>query len=153
MILKSNLFRAVIIAVLALPIVYVYQHLNITTSESLEDRFYWMVEGAPQKGDFVMFELSHPLIGDHPTRLTKKLICWEGDLLEVKGRDYFCNGEFIGSAKEKSRKGAVLPQFTFNGTIPEGKAFASGQHKDSFDSRYWGFIDLEVGHIQRLKVL
>jgi len=29
----------------------------------------------------------------------------------------------------------------FNGKVPEGTLFVSGQHRDSFDSRYWGFLD------------
>jgi type IV secretory pathway protease TraF len=44
-------------------------------------------------------------------------------------------------AKVITLKGATLPMFVFNGKVPDGMLFVSGQHKDSFDSRYWGFLE------------
>ena len=44
-------------------------------------------------------------------------------------------------AKEISLQGKKLTAFKYAGTVPEGKMFLTGSHKDSYDSRYFGFID------------
>jgi len=56
---------------------------------------------------------------------------------------------------ESARKGDYvtfmlkpMKSFVYDGVIPVGKAFVYGGNKDSFDSRYWGFIDLSTA--QRL---
>lgn len=127
---------------------YVYRHLEITTSKSLPHRFFWKVNEQPGPGDFALFELTHPLAGPHPVRITKQLKCWAGEELTVLDQNYFCNGEFLGLAKEKGLHGQELPHFTFSGPVPDGFAFAYGADPDSFDSRYWGFV--RVAETQRL---
>jgi len=85
-------------------------------------------------------------------KVTKKVGCVAGDLLEVrKGNAFFCNHVLIGHAKDKTKDGQPLNVFLFNGTVPEGKLFAFGTNKDSYDSRYFGFVD--VAKVQRLKGL
>ena len=149
----NHLFKALIFGLIAIPMLYMFNRLEIIVSESLDHRFFWKVDGAPKKGEYITFSLTHPLIGVNETRLTKKLVCWQGDLLIIKDRDFFCNGKFIGKAKMKSTTGKPLPIFKFSGEIPQGMAFASGSHVDSFDSRYWGLLNLKIGSIQRLHVL
>ncbi|MCP4156552.1 MAG: hypothetical protein GY757_53050 [bacterium] len=73
--------------------------------------------------------------------ITKKVSCTEGMKITTEGREIFCNGISLGVAKTHSRKGVPLKNFRFNGKIPKGKLFISGTHKDSYDSRYWGFKD------------
>jgi len=69
--------------------------------------------------------------------------CVEGDKLEVKGLNYYCNGKLIGKAKTHDSKGKKVKNFTYNGIIPKDKVFMYAPHKDSYDSRYWGFLDKE----------
>jgi signal peptidase I/conjugal transfer pilin signal peptidase TrbI len=72
----------------------------------------------------------------------KILGCNEGDVLTVDtDKMYYCNGEYLVRAKDFSLKGEPLQHFVFNGTIPKGVMFVMGQHKDSFDSRYFGFVE------------
>ena len=42
-------------------------------------------------------------------------------------------------AKLITLKGTTLPLFVFNGKVPDGKLFVSGQHRDSFDSAIGAF--------------
>ena len=56
-------------------------------------------------------------------------------------KKFFCNGEYLVRAKDFSLKGEPLQHFTFNGPVPKGFMFVMGQHKDSFDSRYFGFVE------------
>lgn len=68
--------------------------------------------------------------------------CDEGEVLTVDANKYFyCNGEYLVKAKDLSLKGEMLQHFIFNGKIPEGFMFVMGQHKDSYDSRYFGLLE------------
>ena len=73
----------------------------------------------------------------------KRIVCKEGQKLvvNVNTREFFCDGVFLGKAREKFLNGEEAPLFVFSGVIPEGKLFVEGDTKYSFDSRYWGFVD------------
>jgi len=75
----------------------------------------------------------------------KKISCLPGQTLvyNKETREFFCDGRFIAKAKERFLNGEKAVAFDFKGTIPEGKYFVLGDHKDSFDSRYWGFVDIK----------
>lgn len=136
---------------LAFGVSHVYEHLNITVSESLDHRVFWLTDATPKRGDYASFMLSHPLAGTQPVLLSKQMRCWSGDILTQEDRRFFCNGEFLGEAKMESLAGKPLPLFEFSGPIPDGKAFAFGAHKNSFDSRYWGFV--EIAATRRLEAI
>lgn len=85
-------------------------------------------------------------------KVAKKVGCAEGDLLELRnGNAFFCNHILIGYANKTTKDGQPLDIFQYNGIVPEGKIFAYGMNKYSYDSRYYGFVD--VSKVQRLKGL
>ena len=132
------------VAVLALPLYFVQGKLVVITSDSIDHRFLVKTEGVPQKDEYALFRISHELTDDESVTLTKRLACYAGDLLQVKNRDFYCEGHYLGRAKVTSRQGVPLTPFVYNGAIPDGYAFAIGEHQDSFDSRYWGLLELAV---------
>ena len=138
----------VVIGLLTLGVFYAEDNVLVATSGSVKHRWFWRTGETPKSGDYATFMLDHPLAGDAPVRLTKRLVCWAGDVLTVRRRDYYCNNQYVGRAKRTGLNGEPLPQFVYHGKIPSGKAFAAGSHVDSFDSRYWGFVD--VCHTERL---
>jgi signal peptidase I/conjugal transfer pilin signal peptidase TrbI len=74
--------------------------------------------------------------------MLKVIGCNEGDQLTVDAeKKFYCNSEYLVRAKDISLKGEPLQHFVFNGQIPKGAMFVIGQHKDSYDSRYFGFVD------------
>ena len=124
--------------------------IMVTTTPSLAHRVFYISHvpyGKPPSittGDYVMVKASSPFIHNgEPFEMTKRVACVAVDKLRVIGRMFFCGYLFLGRAKERSLKGEPLPQFKFNGTIPDGKLFLMGDHKDSFDSRYLGFIKVK----------
>ena len=141
-------WKLVVIAVLALGVFHGERNVLVATSGSVEHRWFWRTGETPKSGDYATFMLDHQLAGDALVQLTKRLVCWAGDVLTVLGQDYYCNNQYIGRAKRTGLNGEPLPQFVYHGKIPSGKAFAAGSHVDSFDSRYWGFVD--ISHTERL---
>lgn len=136
--------KLAVVAVLAVGVIQWQSHILVTVSKSVEPRIFWKTGEEPTRDDYATFMFEHELAGEEPVRLTKRLACWSGDSLTVTGRDVYCNDEFLGTAKETGLTGQELPLFEFNGVIPNGLAFAVGSHADSFDSRYWGFVDVST---------
>ncbi len=87
--------------------------------------------------------------GEH---FVKRLACGEGEYLEARGRDFYCNGTYIGTVKQHSKKGRALYPFGYAGPIPSGSLFAVGDTKDSYDSKIWGFVDKGwiIGRVTKL---
>jgi len=77
--------------------------------------------------------------------LIKKASCIYPSVLTVKGYNFFCDGKLIAVAKKtyynKYNKIVPLSHFVYNGQIPKGKIFFTGSNKNSYDSRYFGFVD------------
>ncbi|HUN54934.1 MAG TPA: S26 family signal peptidase [Smithella sp.] len=56
------------------------------------------------------------------------------------GNVYYFKNELVARAKDYSLGEERLKKFEFSGKIPEGNMFLIGDHVDSYDSRYFGFI-------------
>jgi signal peptidase I/conjugal transfer pilin signal peptidase TrbI len=141
-------YRNAIVFVLAVGLVayFVTERISVTITPSLKNRIFW-IAGKPDPADslkdkFVMFDLpDNPYFPKPATKTTiKRVGCNEGDDLRVLGDSFFCNGEPMGVGKHYSLKGEPVRLFLFNGVIPEGNVFVIGDHKDSYDSRYFGFL-------------
>jgi signal peptidase I/conjugal transfer pilin signal peptidase TrbI len=121
--------------------------ISVTLTPSLKHRVYWLIRNPDrlEKGDYVLFkhrELTARMGMKKSEVMLKILGCNEGDLLTVDAeKKFYCNGEYLVRAKDFSLKGEPLQHFEFNGTIPKGVMFVMGQHKDSYDSRYFGFVE------------
>ena len=148
---KNVILTVVVGLPLAIGVSYTWDHINVTTSESLDHRVFWRTSERPGPGDYASFLLTHELAGPEPVLISKKLACWGGQETSQQGREFFCDGEPLGRAKTKTLTGKALPLFAFSGPIPAGKAWAYGSHPDSFDSRYWGLVDVSAA--KRLKAI
>lgn len=131
--------------------------LAVTLTPSMEHRVWFLTRVASpaeiRKGDAVMFLFRDPHgfvggakeggEGKAPAaqKAIKRVACAPGDLLQEDGRDFRCGGWFIGRARELSHDGRPAPLFRFSGVIPEGKYFVMGDGADSYDSRYFGFVE------------
>ena len=140
------------------------QRFSITVSDSLKYSLFFLTslqdsKTIIRKGDYVLFTLSdRPLIQKvlseswknepHAARFLqnrelyfiKEVVCTPGDWFRNDGEDFYCNSDYLGRAKSLSLNHSPLEHFTFNGKVPEGRLAAFGHSRDSFDSRYFGFI-------------
>lgn len=133
--------------------VFIWNHIEIVVSPSVEYRVYIKNVGKYEKNGYARFAIESEFLPEGATTITKRFGCMPGETLETRERAHYCNGVYLGTAKEKTIKGADLPVFIFNGTVPDGFAYMSGHHHDSFDSRYWGFLDISRKDIIPLKPL
>jgi signal peptidase I len=99
----------------------------------------------PERGDVVVFKFPE----DPSKDFIKRVVGVEGDIIEIRNKDLYVNGEF----KEKDyaiHLDPHLQQFDKNRdnlgplTVPQNSIFVLGDNRDfSYDSRFWGFVDLE----------
>lgn len=121
--------------------------IGMILTPSLEHRFYWVSRNPHSvgRGDYVFFEdagLARTVGKPEQPNIFKVIRCDAGDTLTVDAeKQFFCNGDFLGVAKDYSLKGEKMQYFAFNGKIPRGFMFVMGEHRDSFDSRYFGLVD------------
>lgn len=102
------------------------------------------------KNDYVIIQSSPDDIFSKGVLLTKKIACSSKEVLEIVGHDYYCNAEYLGRAKLKSKSGIPVEPFNPCGAgtmcrhiIPEKFYFVLGDNIDSYDSRYFGPVPEE----------
>jgi len=130
---------------------YFTSHFRYSVSPSLRYSFFFINSVKPgniiQKGNYVIINVTPPVALGLPLdvhKAIKEVGCMEGDLLAVINKEYYCGEQkarYLGKAKDYALNGEKVESFVFNGVIPRGKMFVIGHHKDSYDSRYFGFID------------
>lgn len=110
--------------------------------KSLNHWLFWKVreKGEIRRGDYVLYDHSDKATGWKSLRMIKLVACNEGDILSVVDKKFYCNGAYLGKAKDKALNGTPLQSFVWEGPVPKGKILALGEHRDSYDSRYYGFI-------------
>jgi conjugal transfer pilin signal peptidase TrbI len=123
--------------ILAFSVFSMLYSVNINTSQSLKGKIFVTERNVlpDRRGEYVSFYWSGNIPYPKGTRFTKRVAGIPGDEVTVVGRDVFVNGNFVGKAKEQSKKGMPL-EVIKPGKIPEGYLFVQGDHIDSLDSRY-----------------
>lgn len=137
--------RLAALAVAVLVTNWTMDHLMIVKGKSIPYRLAWLAGGEVHKGDYVNARVAHPIIAadGRAELLTKRVACVAGEQLRFDGAEFWCGAEELGGVLEKTWDGKALTPFQFNGPIPEGKAFLMGAHPRSFDSRYFGLVEVQ----------
>lgn len=137
--------RLAILAALVLVTNWTMDHLMVIRGKSIPYRLAWVAGGEVHKGDYVKLLMSHPIIAANgkPELLTKRVACVAGEVLRFDGAEFWCGAEDLGGVLRKTWDGKALTPFQFDGPIPQGMAFVIGEHPRSFDSRYFGLVEVQ----------
>ncbi len=130
----------------------------VSVSPSLTKRIFLLVSvpATIKDGDYLVFRHRDPEVmkflqkglDKDNDRLIKRVGCGPGDLLFREGDNFYCSvpatpGKervYLGKALKKDSQGQELPQFNFQGFVPEDSYFMVGVNPRSYDSKYYGFI-------------
>lgn len=143
---NKNLLKAVALMAVCVPIgMAIPKYLTVSISSSLGDHVFIMrglSEYRPKQGDLVRYPHNDAVTGNKQVYMLKRVECVAGQRLSVdKAKEYWCDGRYIGRAKDRSKQGVPVQNFVYDGIVPEGKFFALAPHIDSYDSRYYGLVD------------
>lgn len=100
----------------------------------------------PSRGEIIVFK--YP---EDPNRdFIKRVIAVEGDIVEAKNKKVFVNGKVIDEPYIQHIDNSMYtirlePRDNFGPyLIPKDRVFVMGDNRDqSYDSRYWGYVDLK----------
>ena len=114
------------------------------TTLPLSDRRV-LVFRKPEKGDIIVFKYPE----DRTRDFIKRVIAVEGDVIESKNKVIYVNGKAVDEPYAQHtdtslRPGGIEPRDNFGPRIvPKEKYFMMGDNRDqSYDSRYWGYVDI-----------
>ncbi len=105
------------------------------------------------KGDFIMFH-TNKLMPYHSTddNIIKRVLALPGDRVDIKNDRLYVNGQFIDKLYLLPRLKKKPQSFDTSYILPEKRIFVFGAHPRSYDSRYWGLINIYnvLGHAKPL---
>lgn len=100
----------------------------------------------PEKGDIIVFKYPE----DPKRDFIKRVIAVEGDVIESKNKVIYVNGKAVSEPYTQHTDtslgpGGIEPRDNFGPYIvPKEKYFMMGDNRDqSYDSRYWGYVDMK----------
>ncbi|MEN8199936.1 MAG: signal peptidase I [Thermodesulfobacteriota bacterium] len=102
---------------------------------------------SPQRGDIVVFRFPK----DRSIDYIKRVVGVAGDTIAIKNKQLLVNGEAVSDphahyTSKDIMSGSAGPRdnMRLKNKVPEGKIFVMGDNRDnSYDSRFWGFVDLK----------
>lgn len=105
---------------------------------------------SPERGDVIVFEFPEDEGKSYFQRrdFIKRVIGLPGDLVEIRGKQVFINGQPYSIEQEVYKDDNMLPasvgprDFMPPRKVPDDQYFVMGDNRDfSYDSRFWGFVD------------
>ena len=109
-------------------------------------RRWWLRVSWPQPGDVIVFSDKR----DRSVQYVKRVIAVEGEVVEIRDKQVFVNGRprDVPTAyfSEPSHVQSESPRDNFGpARVPRRHVFVLGDNRDqSFDSRFWGFVDVRM---------
>lgn len=99
------------------------------------------------KNDLVVFEI--PAFNK---KLLKKVVATKDDLVLVNETGVYVNGTLLENSKifQFDSKGQPLKMFPINRVLNQDEIFAMGENIQSYDSRYFGVVNIKESNIKKV---
>ena len=121
--------------------------LTFSPSDSMKDRFFVLrpLNKDIKNGTIVRYPHRDSFTDNKIIYMLKYVECSAGQHLtsDAVQKEYYCDDKYLARAKSLSKKGVAVNNFVYDGIIPDGKFFALAPHIDSYDSRYYGLVDIK----------
>lgn len=140
-------------------LIYLGVNFGFNTTDSMEKGFYYeTAEQNLELCDIISFSLPKDVaekvhadryVGSHQ-KLLKFVAGLPGDKIEIKNKQICVTpkgkkvGCYWGEIKEKDKNGNDTVSLLTDCIIPENKVLAMAVHRGSFDSRYFGLVDIST---------
>lgn len=115
-------------------------HIPLTTGRVL-------MLSTPRRGDIIVFVFPE----DRSKDFIKRVVAIPGDTVEVRRKVLHVNGRPVEEPYVRYAEGTAMDGFIRSRdnmppvTVPPGKLFVMGDNRDrSYDSRFWGFVDMDA---------
>ncbi|MDA8122783.1 MAG: signal peptidase I [Deltaproteobacteria bacterium] len=102
---------------------------------------------SPKRGDIIVFEFPE----DKSKDFIKRVVGIPGDTMEIRQKQVYVNGQPISEKYTRFADGMTIDGFVRTRDnlppvkVPPGKLFVMGDNRDrSYDSRFWGFVDMDA---------
>ena len=127
-------------------------YIGINLSESIDKTIFLYKEDpsyVPKKNDIAVFKVKNDDQFYPNKRFVKIIIATPDDKITQIGNHYVVNNIQI-TAKKYAKNGQKLDNFKIlNNIIPKNNYFVITDHKDSYDSRYFGYVNQDqiIGYV------
>jgi conjugative transfer signal peptidase TraF len=129
-------------------------HLLINFTPSIPRGVYWINTGhRPSAGDLVAFPVPEHVrelvyqreyVPRHIGLLSKPVVAIGGDRVCAHPHTFEVNGQVAGNTLQVDRAGNPMPRYAGCGVLTATQIFVATTHDQSFDSRYFGPIELSA---------
>ena len=105
-----------------------FNQIVVNISDSHLGTVFWKIDKNPSYGDYVYFDLEHELFPEKTKSLSKQLVCVAGDSLTITNDEIICNDKTYSIKRMEitSGNGKQIPQFYYDGIVPNGQAIVYG---------------------------
>jgi type IV secretory pathway protease TraF len=114
-------------------------------SGSLNYKLFWKSDDMELRDHrYIMFLFHGDEYYPDEANFIKRIACLPGQKLAYNGSAWSCDNALLRNGEytyDTDRVGKKLPRFCFSGIIPDDRFFVLGDSPDSYDSKYWGFVE------------
>lgn len=131
--------------------IFYFFGLIINTTRSMPLGIYQIQKDTNiSKGDLVLFEIE-----GKKERLIKRAVATGGDIVFINKTGIFVNGTLLENSKifQFDSKGRALNMYPINRALNQDEIFTKGDHIQSYDSRYFGAVNLIENKVIKIKKL
>ena len=143
--IKNRLFIVLCCLVAGVVVAPIPGRITITTTPSVDPRIFWTTEVdesfVVERDKYIRARLTINFPGHKCENclVVKRVGCGPGSYLETRGKDFYCDGSYLGAAHIDAGN-----YKKFNQKLGASEVFLIGDNQRSYDSRYFGLVNKDA---------